>query len=278
MGTFHEQKQLVENLNLKSGETWRGQCFFCNGNNTLSVSNIHNTLLWYCFRANCDTNGCSKGTLSKYDIAQTISARENIDNPTTLAIPEYWQHIADTGSETDMMKWLHAHQIWQMATRKLLEIRFDPKQGRVVLLKTHAGMATNAIGYSLNKDIKPKWYKYIAGRSPFIVDPGSNICIVVEDVPSACVVAAAGLAGVALMGTTYMDPYTAYITRYKYAIIALDKDATQKAITIQQTLSFFMPTRMKRLKTDLKYHMHQDLAKLLNHKTMFANGNFITEV
>lgn len=268
---YHDQKRFIESLTLKNGETWRGTCDFCNGDNTLSATNVHGTLLWYCFKASCDASGSSKGDLSKYDIQHIIGNRDK-DQTTQIvqSLPDHFQFILDTGIETEMMKWLYKYQLWQMAKRKLLDVRYDPKMCRVVLIHSKHNVPVNAIGFSLNQYIKPKWFKYLYSPVPFIIDPGSTTCVIVEDVPSAAVVAAAGLAGAALMGTTWLTVYRSYLLKYDYIIVALDLDATKKALEIQTDLKFFVPTAIRRLEVDLKHLAPKDIVNYLNVSQLFA--------
>ena len=74
---------------------------------------------------------------------------------------------------------------------------------------------------------------------------------VVEDCPSACSVS--GLTtGLALMGTTLLDEHIEVIKNYKKVYIALDKDATGKAILLMKKLRNYVPTKLIVLNKDLK--------------------------
>lgn len=270
MPSFSAQKDFAISLHLKSGDHWRGQCPFCNGVNTLSVSNFHGKLLWNCYRASCDSYGASQGVLGKHEIAKLLYAKEDQNQLTEYLIPEWWQHIADTGSSSIMLDWLKRHSVWEMAHRKLMDIMWDPKLNRVVLIKKVDGKAQVAIGYSLNTEIKPKWYKYTQyATMPFVIDPGSDVAVVVEDVPSAATVAAGGLAGISLMGTTIVDSYIPYMVNYDLVIIALDKDASQKSLELQKRVKMFTPAVVKMLEMDLKWHAPQDIVRELSVPSVY---------
>jgi DNA primase len=57
----------------------------------------------------------------------------------------------------------------------------------------------------------------------------------VEDCSSACSVSS-DITGIALMGTNLLDTHIDVIKKYKKVFVALDKDATDKAIKIVRKL------------------------------------------
>ena len=58
--------------------------------------------------------------------------------------------------------------------------------------------------------------------------------------------------GLALMGTTLLDEHIEVIKNYKKVYIALDKDATGKAILLMKKLRNYVPTKLIVLNKDLK--------------------------
>ena len=72
-----------------------------------------------------------------------------------------------------------------------------------------------------------------------------------EDCPSACSVS--GLTtGLALMGTSLLDEHIEIIKKFKKVYVALDKDATSKAISLIRKLRNYVPTKLIVLNKDLK--------------------------
>ena len=65
------------------------------------------------------------------------------------------------------------------------------------------------------------------------------------------------VAGVALMGTSLLQAHIDLLSGYKNLFVALDKDATDKAVDMIRTLRSVAPTKMIILKTDLK-NMEKD--------------------
>jgi hypothetical protein len=80
-----------------------------------------------------------------------------------------------------------------------VECRYDPKQDRAVFLIRRGLHVVDAIGRSLNR-APPKWFRYGRSGQSFMLS-GRDTCVVVEDIPSAITVGAAGYASMALLGT-----------------------------------------------------------------------------
>jgi len=75
--------------------------------------------------------------------------------------------------------------------------------------------------------------------------------ILVEDCASACAVSESTV-GVALLGTNLLAEHVDILKQYDRVFVALDKDATDKAISMVRTLHSHVPTKLIVLKTDLK--------------------------
>ena len=119
----------------------------------------------------------------------------------------------------------------------------------------------DAIGRSLNFKVKPKWYRY--GKSHTLFTCGdSDTAIVVEDAASACAVSQT-FTGVALLGTNLKDMDLSLLKKFHKVYICLDPDATRKALDIQKYLCYVVPTKVIRIKDDLKYFGSQEIKKLV---------------
>ncbi len=86
--------------------------------------------------------------------------------------------------------------------------------------------------------------------------------MVVEDCTSACSVSRIS-SSVGLLGTSLNEAVIPYLMPYKTLYIALDDDATNKAVTMQHTLSLYRPTKIIPLKKDLKYFSLYELNPLM---------------
>ena len=60
------------------------------------------------------------------------------------------------------------------------------------------------------------------------------------------------MTGVALLGTNLLDTHIQTLQRYERVYVALDKDATQKALEIVRKLQSIVPTNMMILNQDIK--------------------------
>jgi DNA primase len=134
------------------------------------------------------------------------------------------------------------------------DIRYDFKRNRVVFLVKDGNKVVDAAGRSIDGRT-PKWYRYSSSKHPFICGSGAT-AILLEDCASACAVSESTV-GVALMGTNLLTEHIDVLKQYDRVFIALDKDATDKAIGMVRTLHTHVPTRLMVLRTDLK-NMQRD--------------------
>ena len=124
------------------------------------------------------------------------------------------------------------------------------KRNRVVFLVKKKGVVVDAVGRLIN-GIGPKWYRYANSKQPFICGEHSA-AIVVEDCASACS-CSHQMTGVALMGTNLLQEHIDVLRRYDKVIVALDKDATDKAIEMVRVLAQEgVPAKLAVLNNDLK--------------------------
>lgn len=154
-------------------------------------------------------------------------------------------------AEVRVLEYLKANNCMNALVSGAVQMRYDPKQDRVVFLcLDETGAVVQATGRALRKQ-KPKWYKYAKVGYPFICPSGSELAVVVEDAASACAVFPVAT-GVALLGTYLTEEAARIIRRYPRVIIALDKDATRKAVDLATIISPFSKTRIVMLERDLK--------------------------
>jgi DNA primase len=131
----------------------------------------------------------------------------------------------------------------------LADIRYDFKRNRAVFLVKQGNKVVDATGRSLNGRA-PKWYRYNGSKYPFIC--GSKpFAILVEDCASACAVSKCAV-GVALLGTNLLPEHIKTLTKFQRVYVALDKDATDKAVDMVRVLNNHVPTKLMILRTDLK--------------------------
>jgi DNA primase len=140
------------------------------------------------------------------------------------------------------------------------DIRYDFRTGRVVYLVKHEGKVVDAVGRSINGK-GAKWYRYGDSKYPFIAGSGDK-CIVLEDCASACAVSASCV-GFALLGTNLLDEHIKQLSNYQKIFVALDKDATDKALDMVKILCRKVPTRLMVLDRDLKNITNEERDELI---------------
>lgn len=261
---YAQQLEFVRNQGLIPGENKRVDCPGCSGKNTLSMSSMPGNLLWNCFRASCVIKGDSRGNLSPEAIRKILAFREEQDahlepwEPPAHLLPIYVSPAA-----VAYVKDVHSYIVYQEG---LVDIKWDPQKNRVVFIQKYNGYIYNAHGRALNSATEPKWLRYNdnAPALPFIVNRGSRLGVIVEDPPSACAVAAAGVGGIALCGTNFMDEFISVLSEnFGKLIVAMDFDASDKSIAIQRKLNYLIPSTVQLIKNDLKEHTPLEIAKIL---------------
>ena len=268
----------LESLNIPLGGHWRGDCWNCGGNNSLSVGWHTVGLAYHCFRASCGIKGRIDKAVRVEDIRSALSDKGDDQKERTFDIPEYWAPIAHRQEGLQYIATNHCLEAYQ---DKRADIRYDPKQHRVVFLIWHKGECYGATGRALNLTNNPKWYIYGTSGSPFFVGSkqGRNIphnvstdgcggrryheiSAVVEDCASACAVSSV-LDGVAILGTNLLDKHIELLSNYSTVYVALDKDAAVKSIDLQRKLSFFVKqVKVVLLEKDLKYCTTEEIKEI----------------
>ena len=243
-------KNYVGNLHIVPYGRYRGDCPICGRINTFSVTDTGFERLWHCFHADCYTKGSTGMQLTKEN--SKVAFKERIEKTTEqteeFVIPDTFVSLSRSELAKEYVRKVGSLDAYLSG---LADIRYDFQQDRVVFLvkSLSNGRVVDATGRSLSNR-KPKWRRYGKAKSPFICGRGDNI-FMVEDCPSACSVS--GLTtGMALMGTSLLDEHLQVIKKFKKVYIALDKDATSKAILMVRKLRNYVPTKLIVLNKDLK--------------------------
>jgi len=255
-----EIDEFVETLNLKNQEVYRGDCPVCDNKNTFSVKNMGDAILYNCFHADCGIKGKIKGEVLKSSFGQKKIWTTN----SHFSVPSYF--VEFTRSKPTV-KYLEKHNCIDAVDKKRVSVMYDIKQNRVVfLIKDYTDKIIDAIGRTLDKNSKLKWFRYGKSKNPFIANGNidKNVVIIVEDCASACAVSC-GFTGLALLGTSLTNFTLSFIkNKWSRAIICLDQDATAKALKMSNLLSFYLQTDMKILERDLKYEDKNTIYKIFN--------------
>ena len=239
----------VGNLHIVHNGRYRGDCPLCGRINTFSVTDTGFERLWYCFHADCHTKGSTGVQLTKEN--SKVAFKEKITSTETndeFEIPNTFVSLSRSKQAEEYVKSVGSYEAYLSG---LADIRYDLQQDRVVYLvkSISNGRVVDATGRSLT-DRKPKWRRYGNSRDTFSCGNGFH-GIIVEDCPSACSISHLTV-GISLMGTSLLDEHIDTIRQFKKVYIALDKDATGKAILMMKKLRNYVPTKLIVLNKDLK--------------------------
>lgn len=256
---YSRQLQFIRALHLPLGKHLRMDCPSCGGRYTFSVTNAAGVVLWHCFKDSCKLAGSDHNELSKDQIVEVLEKVEDEKFATKWIIPSYFQPIKLLpGSHT--YEYLNRHNCIEAYRCDLFQLMHDPQMDRIVFIKFDKLRPIIGIGKSILEAQKPKWYKYNSTDVPFIINRGSDVGVIVEDVPSAATVALGGFGGIALMGTKFLPEYTVPILKqFRHLVIALDPDAAKTSLEIQKKLNYIIPTTIHLSKLDLKWFKPKDI-------------------
>ena len=117
----------------------------------------------------------------------------------------------------------------------------------------------------MTKGLTPKW-KVFGDTSELFHVGTSKSAVVVEDAASACAVAATNKwTDVALLGTRMNhEQKRTFLVRFNNLTIALDKDASRKALTLLQELRVLVKCTIKIMQEDPKQYCANQLMEILN--------------
>ena len=240
---------VLNDYDVRYGETIRTNCPYCNGYNTFSVTNMGGSIVWNCYKASCKASGAKGVMWSIEDIELMRQEKKQED----FVLPEYIvpcnQLVGD---------WADSYELDAVE----LGLMYDVREERAVFLVRHDNKIVDATGRALTRR-QPKWKRYGSSSLPYICGAGS-VAVVVEDCVSAAVVGnVKGFVGVALLGTSLQQTHKQYLAQFSTVLVALDPDAIAKSATHAQALENYVSrVKILNLQQDLKYRNDRDM-KLL---------------
>lgn len=241
-------------LQVPRGVTKRTTCPECGKANTFTVTNDGITTLYNCYSANCSVHGGSNTGLATDSFGPNLEKRDE-----TFVMPE---GLVPVARSTAAMEYLREFGCMDALLTGRADIMYDVAQQRVVFMVHHNGEIVDATGRALDKRV-PKWYRYGKSSRAFecVGVRNPSVAVVVEDCASACS-ASRLFTGVALLGTNILPSHIQQLRKYTDVIVALDKDASVKAIDLAAQIGLHVPTSVKVLEADLKYLDKDELEEL----------------
>ena len=262
------QIEIVAAMGIPPEGDFRGDCPFCSHKNSFSVSRRGIHLMWNCFFANCSAKGHRVYQPSAQEIFTQVRSGyrhvsgERVSGPRVsgFKIPGGFVNIRESDK---CMEFLNKNNSYDAYKSDLCDIMYDKTLDRCVFMVNNEGQIEGAVGRALG-NFKPKWYMYGSSPYPFICGK-DKVGILVEDCPSACVIGAAGFSGVALLGTSLKASYLKVLTEnYESLVVALDRDATNKALYMASELSYYIPSTVMVLEKDFKHYSVEGAKEFLN--------------
>jgi len=262
-------KEYVKGLDIRDGETKRVSCPECGGNNTFTVSRVDGRVLYNCYKNSCGT----KGGISQTRSVDALKARfkrvqGGVEESSNTSPPEF---NMPASTSTNYENFAVQEYIKQMNIQSSIDsgyttIMYDFAQHRCVFVVHDANRnIIGATGRALGFGVVPKWKRYDKRKDlMFFCGKRKGTAVLVEDCASACTVFAAGHTGVALLGTSLNDQHINQLRVFDNIIVALDADASKKAIAMQKMLAVYVPSEVMFLTDDLKYFTPECVRSLLN--------------
>ena len=239
----------VESLDIPALGRYRSDCPVCGKANTFSVSDDGLQRLWYCFHADCNVKGRTGITLTKEFAKHALSRKEKRITPPDTSVFQTPDTFVSLSRNLDAELYVRSVNAYDAYLSGRADIQYDFKRNRVVYMVKDGRRVVDAVGRSIDGR-KPKWYRYGNSKQPFVCGSG-DICFVVEDCASSCAISNM-TTGIALLGTNLLPEHVDLLKTYKKVNIALDKDATDKALDMVRTLHNVVPTKLVILTQDLK--------------------------
>ena len=257
-------RQFVNDLGLKDGERYRGDCPECRGRNTFTATNELGDIKYNCFKLGCTVGGIYGTDMTAAEIHRRMEQQQlqraytDINKEKdTMEIPEYV--VTPKASHTKYQRYVRR---WGIA---IGDTMYDVKDERVVFPIRDGGRIVDAVGRAVGKKQHPKWYRYTGEADYYTIGIGKTL-LIVEDVVSA-VVAAQELpyiTAMAILGTSMNPHHFEKIGEYDKVIIALDPDAIGKTVEYRREIELWTgrKTTAMNLIDDIKYREYEDMEKL----------------
>jgi DNA primase len=205
--------------------------------------------LWYCFHADCNVKGRTGITLTKDFAKHALSRKEKPTPAPDTSVFQIPDTFVSLSRNLDAELYVRSVNAYDAYLSGRADIQYDFKRNRVVYMVKDGRRIVDAAGRAIDGR-KPKWYRYGNSKLPFVCGT-HRTGFVVEDCASACAISRI-CSGIALLGTNLLPEHIDLLTQYEKINIALDKDATDKALDMVRTLHNRVPTKLVILKQDLK--------------------------
>jgi len=254
-----EIRDLIKSLEITNGKSKRIDCPSCGGTNTLGISVVAGAIRFNCFKSSCTVKGVEQ--LEGQSTKALLEFYKGPQKPPPFVVPDTFLNLDTYEYGISYLQRFPA--AYTAYLRDKSTVKYDVKENRLVyIVRDFKGNIVDAIGRSFRKLGNPKWKRYGSSGLPFYY--GSGCGVLCEDCISAAGLSTvSGFAGVALMGTSLHSGFASWVGNFDRAIVALDADASVKALSIAQKLNFYLPTKVMLLTRDLKMYTTAQLESML---------------
>ena len=241
-----DQREILSSIKVRENSSTRIDCPFCGGKKTFTISNLDGKRIWNCYKAACGSRGAESSDMSTGAMRRRLGGVAATRERKTQPIPSM---LSDPRSHEECLEYLHSVNSFEAFDTGLIHVRYLPAQRRALFFnEDHSG----AVGRSLSGE-RPKWKVF--GAIDGIMQVGSGrTAVVVEDIASACSVSRLPeFCGCALLGTNLSYLQRQQLGLFDTLVIALDSDASRKALKLQSSLAGRINCKVLLLDDDLKY-------------------------
>lgn len=256
-----DMKDYVDSLNLQPEESRRLDCPVCGHKGTFSVTNRNGIKMWNCFHAACDTKGRSNFRITRENASELLKPFTPTPTLPEFIKPPTWVRTLNDECR-DYLDKVHSYP------HREPDVYYDVRRNRIVYaIKDRDGKLVDGNGRTL-EGRRPKWYRYGKYRGGHLHNPlGKKRVFVVEDIPSAVAISD-WVAGYALLGTSLRDEHIEDLKQFQSIIIALDNDATDKALKHVCRLSKYADVDFLILDKDLKSLGEEERERIVRSKLL----------
>lgn len=256
MFTYREQLDLLQDIKLREGESRRIDCPFCGGGKTFGIKYQDGAKVWNCFKASCGIRGSKKVGYTLEGLKGKLAGTASSTPKLSVGIPP---HLSPARNHPEAVAYLKSVNSLQAYEDGLIDIRYSPALRRVLFMMPSS---VGAVGRSL-KGEKPKWKNYGDTTGLLTIGKGKT-AVLVEDAASAASVSRfLFCSGCALLGTSITSLQRYQLRAFNKVIVALDKDASRKALRLQSKLEGRVATSVLLLEEDLKYVPYESMGRML---------------
>lgn len=266
---YKDQLEILSGVikGLKEGQYIRCDCPMCAGKNSFGISKNGGKVSWGCFRASCGAKGTKDVGISLNGVRQKLGYDGHIRSYHSGDLRTVPSPLVSIDRDDDIITWLKSVHSYEAYSDGLVEIRYSPKEDRVMFRIPHQegyiGRKLPPKVPSKRTNLGPKWLKYGDTSSIFQCGQGP-IGVIVEDAPSACAIGTVeGLTGVALLSTTLTQQHKVDLRQFDKLIVCLDPDAASKSLGLAKRLEGMIPTTVKLIPDDLKWYGPQEIKDIL---------------